>query len=176
MPIYERKSYTVSVLEEYTGRVVFTDVSHPTSAYVNKEVSWHAVAKVVDGRVRSPMILYYYVDGPASSIALVHKDGTRTNVSRGERYLVAAKAGDQPVGTVIDSRDEFRGVVFPEAGTYKIELLTQATEGAPAVGMALPITIELPAPQQIPLEYIAIAGSFGLGFIAGSLVASAIKN
>jgi len=173
MPIYETKSYTVSVSEVYTGRVVFVDVSHPTSAYVNQEVSWYATAKVVDGAVEDAMIDYRYLDGPASSITLVKRDGSKVDVSRGSYVIVQAKMGKQPEGTELDTRDIWRGVIFPVAGTYKIELRTAATKGAPAAaGMVVPITVGEGAQIQIPWEYIV---AFGAGIVVGAIATQVMK-
>jgi len=173
MPVYERKSYTVSVSEEYTGRVVFVDVAHPTSAYVNQEVRWYARAKVVGGKVDTPIMDYGYVDGPTDKITIVKADGSKVDVSKGAYILVGLRMGDCPEGTEFDSREFIRGVIFPVAGTYKIELRTRASKGAPAAaGMAVPITVGEGAQIQIPWEYIA---AFGAGIVVGAIAVSAMK-
>jgi len=173
MPIYERKSYTVSVSGEYTGKVFFVEVFHPTSAYVNQEVKWYARAKVVGGKVDTPLMDYGYIDGPTDKIIIVRADGVKVDLPKGSYILVGLRMGDCPEGTELDSRELIRGVIFPAVGTYKIELRTRASKGAPAAaGMAVPITVGEGAQIQIPWEYVA---AFGAGIVVGAIAVSAMK-
>jgi hypothetical protein len=111
------------------------DASHPTSVTVNQEFSWYLVGEVRDGTVRNPAIGYYYYNGPADKIKLVKKDGTTLDLARGY-VAILLKKGDQPVGTTIDSRDAFRGAVYPFAGTYTIYLCAGALSDDEAAASA----------------------------------------
>jgi hypothetical protein len=122
--IDDYKSYAVSAATG-AGKVYVKDASHPTSVTVNQEFSWYLVGEVRDGTVRNPAIGYYYYNGPADRIRLVKNDGSAVDLPKGYA-AVLLKKGDQPVGTTIDSRDVFRGAVYPAAGTYTIYLCAGA--------------------------------------------------
>jgi len=122
--IHDYRNYSVQA-SGVAGKVYVKDASHPTSVTVNQEFSWYLVGEVRDGTVRNPAIGYCYYNGPADRIRLVKKDGSAVDLPKGY-VAVLLKKGDQPVGTTIDSRDVFRGAVYPVAGTYTVYLCTGA--------------------------------------------------
>ena len=120
------------------GRVLITDASHPTSVNVDEEFSWHVVGHVEDAMVHNPGVAYVYVDGPADSITLVGADGTRDILEKGMVQIIYFHADKDPC-TNVDSRDVYRGAIFPAEGTYTIWLLSgylteeEAVAGLPAL-------------------------------------------
>jgi hypothetical protein len=110
------KTYNVST----TGTVVIDSVDHPLSVVVNKEFSWYIVGKVSGGPVTHPAVGYIYQSGPAT-IKLVRNDGSTEDLPPGSYATVYLK-GSQPEGTKVDSRNKYRGAIFPAAGTYTVLL------------------------------------------------------
>jgi hypothetical protein len=99
------------------GQVIFVDVKAPScSAEPSREYSWYIVGRVINAPVTNPGVCFFYLDGP-SNITLVKNDGT-TETLAPFRFSVVYKEGSQPVGTTIDSREVYRGVVFPALGSY----------------------------------------------------------
>ena len=118
----DKREYAVSVAA-VPGRVVIAEASHPSSVDVNKEFSWHVVGHVENGVVRNPGIAYAYVDGPANAITLVGTDGSRETLEKGKFISLYYHADKDPC-TNIDSREVYRGAIFPVAGNYTVWLLS----------------------------------------------------
>jgi len=102
------------------GTVVLTYTSHPTNVTVNQEVIWYALAQVRDSNVPNPFVAYLYKDGSAESVTIVYKDGTKTPLPKGALAVYQIDNPSVPPGTTIDSRNEFRGTIFPIQGIYYI--------------------------------------------------------
>jgi len=105
------------------GRVLIADASHPSRVTVNEEFSWYVVGHVEDALVHNPGVAYVYLDGPANSITLVGADGSRDTLEKGTFMTIYYHADKDPC-TNVDSRDVYRGAIFPAEGTYTIWLLS----------------------------------------------------
>jgi hypothetical protein len=138
--VHDSKRYDIKATAPTPGVVRFYALDHPSgNVTVGKEYSWYVVAKVYDGFVRNPTIAYFvsYAGSPTGErVQLVRKDGSVEEVRSGGRAFVYIK-GDQPPGATVDSRDKYRGVIFPEARDYVIYLEvgslsdSEAAMGAP---------------------------------------------
>jgi len=102
------------------GTVVLTYTSHPTNVIANIEVNWYALAQVRDSNVPYPFVGYFYKDGSADSITIVYKDGTTTPLPKGALAVYQIDNPSATPGTTIDSRNEFKGTIFPIQGIYYI--------------------------------------------------------
>jgi hypothetical protein len=120
-----RATFTVKPAAPPPGRFVVKEWSHPTSAAAGQEVSWYAVGEARDGSVTDPFVSYSYLDGPAGSVTLVRADGTALQLPKGGEAR-KTWSGALPQGSSKDSREAFRGVVFPQPGAYKVRVSTGA--------------------------------------------------
>jgi len=105
------------------GTVSIVEADHPTEVTVNKEFAWYAVGHVDGDSVVNPGVAYYYEDGPASSIYLVKRDGSKIELPKGKAYSMYYE-GEMPPCRNIDSRDLVRGAIFPTVGTYGVWLVS----------------------------------------------------
>ena len=184
--VQDYKSYTVSA-QLPPGKCVIKSASHPTDVYVNREVSWYVVGEVRDGYVNNPGVSYRYYGGPSNSIKLVDNAGNKKDLPI-DCIAVVYRKGTQPPGTTIDSRDMYRGVIFPQAGTYTIWLCagyvsdTEAAAGSLVVGdlytitlhpehivmqAGVPLTIEIPEPMEVGIGLLMAAAPL---IVAGGVV------
>jgi hypothetical protein len=132
---HDYKEYSVQAsLAPY---VAVREASHPTSVTVNKEFAWYVVGEVKNGAVHNPAVGYHYKDGPADSVKIVDKNGGEHDVPKGYAVFYL-KPGDQPAGTLIDSRDAYRGAKYPAAGTYTARLVAGAISDD-ELAMAVPL-------------------------------------
>ena len=104
------------------GKTLIVEVDHPTEVIMNKEVPWHVVGHVEDAPVVNPGVAYYYEEGPADSIILVMRDGSKAELPKGRAYSMYYE-GEKPACTNIDSRGLARGAIFPTPGTYSVWLV-----------------------------------------------------
>jgi hypothetical protein len=130
--------FDVAVYPPPPGRVALVDASHPTGAVAGKEVPWYAVGEVRERKANNPAVFYIYVDGPSDRVVVRDNDGAPVNVPKWKgacgwgafNYL----PGWQDPGTRIDSRQRtpqlagFRGVEFPQPGTYRVRLCSGHVE------------------------------------------------
>ncbi len=119
---FDAREYNVATSGGAEGTVKIADANHPTAVTVNREFSWYLVGHVENATVHNPGIAYAYIDGPASSISLIRTDGSRADLPKGYCSIMYYR-GDKGACTNIDSRNVYRGAIFPAVGTYKIWLL-----------------------------------------------------
>jgi hypothetical protein len=112
-------------------------------------VPWSAVGHVEEGPVRNPYIGYLYEDGPSDSVRIVEWDGKTSDVAKGRTNGYAYQETMNPCAR-IDSRVVFKGVVFPQPGTYKIRLVSGYYDFVnlkPVVQDSKPVTVEVSPPS-----------------------------
>ena len=123
------------------GKCVIVDASHPSEVTVNEEASWYVVGEVRDGYVHNPAVALWYRDGPADSITVTDRLGNRYPLARGEAAWLAVK-GDAAPGARVDSRNFYRGAIYPQAGTYTIWLVSgYITDEELAMGLSVNVTM-----------------------------------
>jgi len=93
---------------------------HPTKVTVGKEFEWYVLGHT-EFTTTNPAVAYYYKDGVASSIEIVRTDGTKVLIPKGYAWVVYIE-GDIGACQNIDSRDISKGAIFPDAGSYTIQL------------------------------------------------------
>jgi len=158
------------------GKCIIVDYDHPGEVNVNEEVSWYVVGEVRDGVVRNPGVGLYYKDGPADKIIIVEKDGKKVEVPKDYARIYYFK-GDRDPGTRIDSRNAFRGVIYPEAGTYTIWLVSgYVSEDEAAMGLPIGYgCYVLSTKHVVPLSHVQLTfktfevGPEGIATVLGAL-------
>ena len=117
--IYTYSGYNVDVTAGGSP-IEITSNNHPLSANANIEVPWYLVGHVVS-TIDGPAVGYVYEDGPADAITIIRKDGSTVSIAKGYA-AVSYLSGSRAACISIDSRDNYKGVIFPIPGTYWVWL------------------------------------------------------